>query len=333
MPSCREKRRWSGTGGRRLPGGGGVCGTTCGMFKRVRVGGGRKRSRARRVVGLIGAVVVSVLLLGVLGFGYGGITALGPALDPGRGAWTSASGGQPVSSGQLHVQGLTGPVNVSFSAQGLASVSAGNAHDAFLAEGYVHAKFRLSELDAERRLGEGRLAQLAGPTDLASDEFELRLGLLRTAQQEWAQMPKASLAAQGLTAYAQGVNDDMAAVRASGQWPAVFSLPGVYPAPWTPVDSLVIQGVLTQELDFTSTPLDYALLERSLGPARTMAWFPVIAKNAQTPYDPGPYAKPPLTPVSDSTVSDSTVSDSTVSDNPVPSAGTAEAAGTLLAQL
>lgn len=74
---------------------------------------------------------------------------------------------------------LKGPVTVFFSAQGLASVSAGSTHDAFLAEGYVQAKFRITEMDAERRLGEGRLAQLAGASDLASDEFELRLGLLR----------------------------------------------------------------------------------------------------------------------------------------------------------
>ena len=37
------------------------------------------------MVSLAGAVVVSALLLGVLGFGYGTIPALGPALDPGRG--------------------------------------------------------------------------------------------------------------------------------------------------------------------------------------------------------------------------------------------------------
>src|ERR1700733_6250140 len=98
------------------------------MFKRVRPGGGQGGSRARRVVNLVGAVVVSALLLGVLGFGFGSIPALGPALDPGRGAWTAASGGQPVSSEQLLVPGLTGPVTVSFSAQGLASVSAGDTH-------------------------------------------------------------------------------------------------------------------------------------------------------------------------------------------------------------
>jgi penicillin G amidase len=253
------------------------------------------RWRLRSVINAIAAVVVSAALLGVLGFGYGTIPALGPALDPGRGAWTSASGGQPASSQTLRVPGLTVPVSVSFSGQGLASVDAANSRDLFLALGYVHAKFRLSEMDLERRLGEGRLAQLAGPADLSSDEFELRLGLLRTAQNEWARTTGQARAA--LLAYAQGVNDDIAAVRASGDWPAVFTLTGTYPGPWTPVDSLVIQGVLTQELDYTTGPLDEAVLARTLGAARTTDWFPVLAKNTQTPYDPGPYVKAPLTPV------------------------------------
>jgi penicillin G amidase len=296
------------------------------------------------VTSLAGAVAVSALLLGLLGFGYGTIPALGPALDPGRGAWTSASGGQPVSSQRLSVPGLTAPVTVSFSAQGLASISAGSTHDLFLAEGYVQAKFRLTELDAERRLGEGRLAQLAGPSDLASDEFELRLGLLRTAQNEWAHTT--GPARTTLLAYTQGVNDDIAQVRAAGDWPALFTLSGQYPAPWTPVDSLVVQGVLTQELDYTTGPLDYALLDNSLGPATTADWFPVVAKNTQTPYDPGPYVKAPLTPLAPdaaSSVPGSSVPASSVpggssggggGTGPRSAAGsTASAAASVLAQL
>ncbi len=275
--------------------------------------------------------MVSVVLLGVLGFGYGTIPALGPALDPGRGAWTSAAGGEPVRSQILHLAGLQHAVTVSFTSHGVASVQAASDHDMFLALGYLHARFRLTEMDEERRLGEGRLAQLGGPADLSSDEFELRLGLLRTAQQEWEQMPKASLAAQALTGYAQGVNDDLVQVRASGQWPATFSLAGVYPGAWTPVDSLVVQGELTQELDFTSTPLDYALLERSLGAARTMDWFGVIAKNAQTPYDPGPYAKLPLTPFGPGQAGAGTRAASPARS--VPTAAEATAAAALLTQL
>jgi penicillin G amidase len=302
---------------------------------RPRRRGRRRWAHLRWAANIAAALVVSVVLLGVLGFGYGTIPALGPAFDPGRGAWTSAAGGEPVRSQTLSLPGLQHAVTVSFTAHGVPSVRAASDHDMFLALGYVHAQFRLAEMDEERRLGEGRLAQLGGPTDLASDEFELRLGLLRTAQEEWAQMPKASVAAQALTAYAQGVNDDIAQVRASGQWPAAFSLAGVHPGPWTPVDSLVVQGELTQELDFTSTPLDYALLERSLGAARTMDWFPIIAKNAQTPYDPGPYAKLPLTLLTPGLTPGPT-STGSAAGNPARSAPTeaeATAAAALLTQL
>jgi penicillin G amidase len=297
--------------------------------------------RLRRVVNGVAAVAVSAVLLGVLGFGYGTIPALGPALDPGRGAWTSAAGGQPVTSQTLRLNGLTAPVTVSFTEQGLASISASSDHDLFLALGYVHAKFRLSEMDLERRLGEGRLAQLAGPSDLASDKFELRLGLVRTAQAEWAQTT--GLARAALLAYAQGVNDDIAQVRADGDWPAIFTMTGTYPAPWTPVDSLVIQGVLTQELDYTTGSLDYAILEHSLGAARTMDWFPILPKNAQTPYDTGPYVKEPLTPVSPGMASSAPAGSATVTDARSPNTGApvrsddneavSDAAAQLLAQL
>jgi penicillin amidase len=254
---------------------------------------------AGRITHGVIALCVSGAVLGLLAFGYGPVPALGRALDPGRGAWASAAGGVPVRSQTLTLPGLAHPVSVAFTSHGVPSVRAASQGDAFLALGYLHARFRLTEMDLERRLGEGRVAQLAGPAGVSSDEFELRLGLLRTAQREWAVMPRSSPAAQALLAYSRGVNDYLAQVRANGQWPSIFALAGVYPRDWTPVDSLVLQGILTQELDFTTTPLDYALLERSLGPARTMAWFPVLPPRPvpQFPYDPGPYRNRGLAPI------------------------------------
>ncbi|HWG12663.1 MAG TPA: penicillin acylase family protein [Streptosporangiaceae bacterium] len=299
----------------------------------------RRRRGAGRIVNVIGALVVSGLLLYVLAAGFGTVPPLGAALDPGRGAWTSATGGQLPGAESLHLTGLRDPVTVSFGAQGVPSIQAATGHDAYLALGYVEARFRLAEMDSERRLGEGRLAQLAGPSELASDRFELRLGLLRTAQREWAATPRSSPAGQALLGYVQGVNDDIAQVRAQGDWPAEFSLTRVYPGAWTPVDSLVIQGVLTQELDFTTTPLDYALLERSLGAARTMAWFPVDPPNQQSPFDPGPYRNSGLTQVpADLASSAPVVTTATSSDVSPPSvkpssSAVSAAAGQLLAQL
>jgi penicillin amidase len=243
----------------------------------------------RRVVSLACALLTGVALLVVLARGAGPVPALGAALTPGRGVWPAADG-VAVRSQQLRLSGLRHPVTVSFTSAGLASVSATTDYDVFLAQGYLTADLRLTQMDLDRRLGEGRLAAIEGSAALGSDQFELRLGLLRTAEAEWAATPPGSAAGQALIAYSRGVNDRLAQLQASHQWPALYPLTGTRPAPWTPVDSLVIQEVLTQQLDFSTTPLDYALLSRSLGASRTMKWFPVQPTNPQQPYDAGPYS-------------------------------------------
>jgi penicillin G amidase len=307
-----------------------------------------RRRRSRKLFrfgnGVV-AVAAAAIVLGLLAAGHGSLPALGPALVPGHGVWASAAGARLPTDQTLTLPGLSKPAQVTFTQQGIADVSAATDDDAFLALGYLHASFRLTQMDLERRLAEGTLAQLGGPKYVASDEFELRLGLLRTAQQEWAAMPKSSQAARALIAYSRGVNDYLAQLRASGQWPAVFSLAGVYPANWTPVDSLAVQGGLTQALDFSTTPLDYALLERSLGATDTMDWFPVLPPGQQDPYDPGPYRNLGITPIGGSAQVTSAVRTDTPrsphaqlsavparwDDPPIPPAST-RAAAAILAQ-
>jgi len=254
-------------------------------------------STVGRVINLLAALIVSAAVLALFAFGYGPVPALGRSLVPGHGAWASAAGGQPIHSQTLSLPGLAHPVSVAFTSHGVASIQAADSGDAFLALGYLHARFRLTEMDLQRRLGEGRIAQLAGPAGLSSDKFELRLGLLRTAQAEWAATGRTSPAGRALLAYSRGVNDYLAQARRKGDWPSIYALANVYPAPWTPVDSLVLQGVLTQQLDYTTTPLDYAILERTLGRAHTMAWFPILPPAPQHPYDPGPYKHRAIAPI------------------------------------
>jgi penicillin amidase len=243
----------------------------------------------RQVGNVIVATCAALAVFVLYEAGFGRVPALGRALDPGHGAWASAAGGQLPKPQTLRLPGIAGGATVSFDRHGIAAIYAANEGDAMVALGYTHASLRLAQMDLERRLAEGSLAQLAGPAAVPSDEFELRLGLLRTARREWAELPKNGIEARLLQSYSTGVNDYLTQLRKTGQWPAIFSLDGVYPADWTPVDSLAVQGDLTQQLDYTTTPLDYALLARSLGMARTMRWFPVLPVNQQNPYDPGPY--------------------------------------------
>ena len=235
------------------------------------------------------AALGSALLMAVLAVGAGIVPALGPALNPAAGVWGSATDAKPVQARTVRIAGMTAPAGVGFSDDGTPSVRAGSDDDLFVAQGYLHASFRLSQLDLMRRLAHGRLAELVGPAGVESDTFELQSGLVRTAQAQWAATPPGSAAGKALLAYARGVNARLAEVRESRAWPAVFALAGVYPDDWTPIDSLAIQGLLSQNLSYSTRPLDYALLRQSLGAQQTMRLFPVHAPDEQRPYDPGPY--------------------------------------------
>ncbi|HEX6501171.1 MAG TPA: penicillin acylase family protein [Micromonosporaceae bacterium] len=250
-----------------------------------------------RYVNALAATVVSVLLMVVLTVGGGPVPALGHVLDPAGGVWNWGRDAATAGSQTVRLHGMRAPATVSFDSAGVPTVRARSDRDLYLAEGYLHATFRLTQLDQYRRVAEGRLSELAGPSTLESDRFELQIGLLRTAQALWADTQKDSPEAQALIAYSEGVNDRLAELRRSGDWPGVFTLTGLYPRDWTPVDSLAIQNLLSQQLTLTSAPLNYAWLVDALGKERTMQWFPVLPVNDQRPYDVGPYRNLGVSPL------------------------------------
>ncbi|MCL6515473.1 penicillin acylase family protein [Alicyclobacillus sp.] len=255
------------------------------------------RRRMGRWANVVVAAAATGSLVYLAAFGAGPLPPLGAAFNPGTGVWASARDAMLPGDTALRLPGLVQPVQVRFDEAGTAYIDARTDHDLFLAMGYLHAKNRLFQMDLMRRQGEGRLSEIVGAKALPSDELELQLGLVRTAEREWNQMKPDDPARMALLAYTDGVNACIREERARGTLPMMFKLLGYEPAPWTPVDTLVIQGDMTQTLDFTTTPLDYALLVQSLGYDRTMAWFPVLPPNAQHPYDPGPYRKDPPAPM------------------------------------
>ncbi len=252
--------------------------------------------RVRPFVNLGAALLVSAAVLYAAFLPAGPLPALGPAFNPVTGAWTMAADAQ-VSDRMLHLAGLQQPVSVTLEANGTAHIAAQTDHDLFLATGYIHARFRLFQMDLMRRQGEGRLSEVFGKAALDTDRFELRLGLLRTARLEWGQLPAGDPTRDALLAYAQGVNDRIAEAESSHQLGAMFTLVGYRPKPWTPIDTLVIKGDMTQTLSFDDTPILVALINKSLGADLTSEWFPVLPPNRQSPYDPGPYPKAALAPI------------------------------------
>src|SRR3954463_8722339 len=110
----------------------------------------------------------------------------------------------PQTSGRLTVKGLSKDVTVYRDQWGVPQIYADDADDLMRAQGYVHAQDRFWEMDFRRHVTAGRLSELFGPDQLATDAFLRTLGWRRVAEQEWNLLSPDSKSY--LQAYADGVN-------------------------------------------------------------------------------------------------------------------------------
>ncbi len=140
----------------------------------------------------------------------------------------------PQTSGKIAVAGLTAPVQVVRDEWGVPQLFAANEHDLFFAQGYVHAQDRLWQMEFGRHVSGGTLAELFGRPVVAADKALRTYGLRRAAERDLAQLSPGGRAI--LDAYAQGVNAYVETHR--GRLPLEFTILGVAPRPWTPVDTL-----------------------------------------------------------------------------------------------
>ncbi|MBL8982567.1 MAG: penicillin acylase family protein, partial [Gemmatimonadetes bacterium] len=82
--------------------------------------------------------------------------------------------------------GLRAPVEVRRDRWGVPHIYARNQHDLFFAQGYVAAQDRLFQMEMWRRQGEGRLAEVLGPTAVDRDRAARLFAYRGDMAREWA---------------------------------------------------------------------------------------------------------------------------------------------------
>jgi penicillin amidase len=176
---------------------------------------------------LLGLIILAVAVAAILGGGYFYLTRRPfPQID-----------------GTLQVAGLTSPVTVIRDKSGIPHIYAGNAHDLFLAQGYVQAQDRLWQMEIYRLGFAGRSSELS-PTvnNLKQDKFVRTIGFRRSAEADLAAIDPQGRAT--LQAYADGVNAFI--TTHPNNLPIEFAIVGLFgskgfnykPDLWTPLDTL-----------------------------------------------------------------------------------------------
>ena len=176
----------------------------------------------------------------------------------------------PRRTGKRSVAGLAGPVRIETDSHGVPAIHAGSVDDAFFGLGWVHARDRLWQMELQRRIGAGRLAEVLGSKLLASDRFLRTIGFRRAAESAIRSLSPAARAT--ISSYRAGVN---AFIGRGSAFPVEFRILRISPAPFDDVDCLVWSKLMAWDLGGNASgEIRRARLESLLGPERAAELFP-----------------------------------------------------------
>jgi penicillin amidase len=177
----------------------------------------------------------------------------------------------PRVTGTLTLTGLQGEVSVVRDQYGVAHIEASSDQDAYFALGFVHAQERLWQMEFQRRVGAGRLAEVVGEGALETDRFLRTLGVYQAAEASLPFITEASR--QTLQSYVAGINAFLKENRRP--LPPEFLFFRHTPEPWQEADVLVWSKMMAWDLsgNWSSEVLRARLLQ-SLSPEQVAELWP-----------------------------------------------------------
>lgn len=253
-----------------------------------------------RYLRAIWPLMLTVVIVYVLNKPIGSTPAIGKILDPIGGFWVSA---EPVST-NAHVEipstQIGSNVNVWFDERMVPHINAGNDYDLYFAQGYIHAYFRLWQMDLQTRAAAGRISELLGKKALNYDRGQRRKGMVYGAENSLRAMERDPRTKTSLDGYRDGINAYMNSLK-EREIPLEYKLMNFVPEPWDNIKTALLLMYMSDDLsgDVHDIGLTY-YLENVLSkeeldfyfPEKVPGSTPVIPEG--TKYNQPSLAEPPV---------------------------------------
>ena len=201
----------------------------------------------KRAVLIATSLVTTIAMVVALDMRIGVVPPLGRFLSPQHGFWQNAEAVDEAHSDELQLAGLQGPVDVALDTNLVPHVFASSDVDAYVAQGFLHAKYRLFQMDLQARLAAGRISEIVGPRALALDRQQRRLGMVYAAERSLQELERDSSVKAMFDAYTRGVNAYLTSITKE-DWPVEYKLLDIAPEPWTNMRSALILKLMAKRL-------------------------------------------------------------------------------------
>ncbi len=172
---------------------------------------------------------------------------LGKLLSPQHGVWQNAENSDEDFIADLKFPQLNGKVDVYFDERLVPHIFAEQENDAYFVQGYLHAKFRLWQMELQTYAAAGRASEIIGEKAIGHDREFRRLGMVYSAEIALLEIEKDPAMKSECDAYTAGVNSYIESLTESSL-PLEYKLIGYKPEKWTNLKTSLFLKYMSYDL-------------------------------------------------------------------------------------
>ncbi|RYY98845.1 MAG: penicillin acylase family protein [Chitinophagaceae bacterium] len=252
-----------------------------------------------RIVPFVLSTLATGLLVFALNSRIGPAPALGAFLSPQQGFWQNAEPEQQSHSADLKLPGLKGKTTVHIDERLVPHVFSDNEQDVYYVQGYLHAKYRLWQMEFQTLFGAGRISEVLGNDArfLRVDREQRRMGMVFAAENTLKAMESDPEQKAYFDAYTAGVNAYINNLSAAAM-PLEYKLLGYKPEPWSNLKTAIFIKVMSKDLAGYERDLEFTNEKAVFSLADMQQLFPEINDSSVAIVPAGtPFAAPGVVPV------------------------------------
>ena len=211
-----------------------------------------------RIFSFIISTVITIALVFALNNKWGAIPPLGKFLSPQQGFWQNAEPVHGNHNENFVINGLKGKVEVYLDERLVPHVFAQHDEDAYFVQGYLHAKYRLWQMELQTFAAAGRISEKMGndPRYINFDREQRRLGMVYAAENALKEFEADPASKATCDAYTAGVNSYISALTES-TLPLEYKLLDYRPEPWSNLKIALFLKQMSKTLADYSPDLHY----------------------------------------------------------------------------
>ncbi len=172
---------------------------------------------------------------------------LGSFLSPQTGFWQNAEDTAFNYNLDIQQADLKGNAKVYFDERLVPHVFAENDEDLYFIQGYLHAKFRLFQMDLQTKAAEGRASEIAGPVAVNYDKEQRRLGMKFAAENTLRAVEQDAPTLARYTAYTNGINAYINTLT-EGSLPLEYKILNFKPEQWSNLRTMLLLKMMAKML-------------------------------------------------------------------------------------